>query len=90
MQCTFESVVERSKKLQHLNMICIYFLFLFIADQGAAQPHLTQAIARALNATLQLATRINPTPQTPNLHKADMQQTANDYFFATGSALTDF
>lgn len=40
-------------------MICVYFVFLFIADQDAAQPRLTQAIARALNTTLQLATRIN-------------------------------
>jgi hypothetical protein len=48
------------------------FMFLFIANQDAAQPRLTQAIARALNPTLQLATRIRhtqtTTPQTSTIY----------------------
>lgn len=72
-------------------IICVYFGFLFIADQDAAQPRLTQAIARALNTTLQLATRINlqtTTPQTPNL--LEQMRKRMLMLFATGIALTDF
>lgn len=56
---------------KNINIICVCFVILFIAAQDAAQPRLTQAIARALNTTLQLATRINlqtTTPQTPEIY----------------------